>query len=165
MTMKFKAEIEKCWHPKLKDSETQAKFKTPPFTFTKYRIEFPEEFKNDTLHLIFDEVCPFTDNAKYIFGKTVDDYDKKRFTITLENGNGCETYLNINWSNKIICNLIHKRYWWQKESNFLIKEIIKLLLAALLGFLIGLKSCRGESTAKKQSEILYRNNTTTPAQK
>ena len=130
--MKFKAQILGCWHPSTRNEITNEPIGKHILTFKKYKIIFPKEFITQTLHLEFFGACPFQNNAKYTLDKALDTNDKIKFQITINNE--CKAFININWYNRIKCNIIHKRYLIDREREW----FLKTLIAALLGFLFAI---------------------------
>jgi hypothetical protein len=160
--MKFKAQITGYWHPSNNDGTTNKQLSKHYFTFTKYKIEFPKDFENETLHLMFYGACPFENNARYTISKELNLNDKQQFQITINKD--CTAFLIINPINTIKCNIIHKRYWVQQNMDTFYKAIITIISSIAsaavagvitynLGFSSGLKE--GQSKSKlEQQELL-----------
>ncbi len=120
--------------------------------FTKTRIILKEE----QLQRIF--LDPFAQNAlvyhgEYKLDKLLNKMDEKQFSIVLTNRmNNLDTgihHLDINWWNKIKANIIHHRYWIDREKEWFAKTII----STLIGFLFGIVGAyMGYKLAKTNSK-------------
>ncbi len=105
--------------------------------FSRYRIFLEDEQIN---RIWYDPllVQPVTHKSEYTFDKKLNKEDKKQFTIILTQrlnllDNGIH-HLDINLWNKIKANIIHKRYWVDREKEW----FIKTLIAAAIGFVFGI---------------------------
>lgn len=106
-------------------------------TFTKYRIRVDEAKIN---RLYFDPllVQPIADGMEYEFDKRLNREDKKMFSIILKHrlnqlDNGLH-HLDIDLWNKIRANIIHRRYWVDREKEW----FVKTLIATIIGFAFAL---------------------------
>lgn len=113
--------------------EFDKNFEWQIFEFTKSKIIFTKRQTKETYSLIFD-ICPFADKSKYTFDKVYDENDKKQFQITIDGREPCTAYLDILWWNKIKCNIIHRRYFIDREKEW----FLKTLIAAFVGFLFSI---------------------------
>src|SRR5436190_2080872 len=122
--MTFKAKIEKVFYPSTIGTPP-AKSKYNQFKFTKSKILFTRYQEETVYFLGIPLTCPIKDRTKYTFHRIVDGNDKKRFLIRLNDNITCSGFLEINWWNRLKCNLMHKRYWlWKSESNWLKQAVI-----------------------------------------
>ena len=113
------------------------------FEFGKTKIKFPKEISGKT-HPLFRPENIIYDNDKYTLielSKEDDEWTKdSKFQVKFSNGLKVNLVMN-NW-NFWKLKLMHKKTWVQKNSDFLIKESIRVLIAGFVGFLIGLKGCK-----------------------
>jgi hypothetical protein len=102
------------------------------FVFSRSRIFFNDQQMQQ--HLILEPPSPihsttsFRNGIKYSFDKIYNDYDKKVFQITV----GTHSYsspIKLNWINKIKCNILHNRYFIQRNKD----ELYKIIFAAVVG--------------------------------
>jgi hypothetical protein len=106
------------------------------FRFTRTRILFTEYQIEHTYFLDLFGVCAFVNEANYTFNKVFDNKDRKRWEITIAGGNHCKSYLKINLWNRMLCNIVHKRYWVQQEANYIKKGMVTGLFT-ILGTIAG----------------------------
>lgn len=104
------------------------------FDFTKSKIIFTKRQSKQTYFLTFHETCPFGDRSTYVFDKVYDENDKEQYQITINGQSNCTSYLEINWWNKIKCNIIHRRYFIDREKEW----FLKTLIAAFVGFMFSI---------------------------
>ncbi|MFC4263844.1 hypothetical protein ACFOWM_13185 [Ferruginibacter yonginensis] len=103
-------------------------------TFTKYKIKLKDEQIN---RIYFDPllVQVVADKMEYSFDKKLNKDDKKMFSIILKQKlnalDNCLYHLDISLWNKIKANIIHNRYWLDREKEW----FFKTLVAATIGFL------------------------------
>ena len=113
------------------------------FEFGKTKIKFPKEIPGKTHPLLRPENIIY-DNDKYTLielSKEDDEWTKdSKFQVKFSNGLKVNLVMN-NW-NFWKLKLLHKKTWIQQNSDFLIKESIRVLIAGIVGFLIGLKGCK-----------------------
>ena len=128
-------------------------------TFTKYKIRLRDEQVN---RIYFDRLLVqlVTDKMEYDFDKRQNKDDKKMFSIILKQKlNALDTglhHLDISQWNKIKANIIHNRYWIDKEKDWFFKTIIAVLFGALITFFVTKTSYKqgyndGLKEGKKQS--------------
>ena len=102
-------------------------------TLTKYRIRVKDSDAN-RLYFNFFMVQLLIDKMEYDFDKLLDKDDKKQFSIVLKQRlNPLDSgihYLDISFWNKIKANIIHHRYFIDREKEW----FIKTLIAAAVGF-------------------------------
>ena len=80
-----------------------------------------------------------SNGVNYSFDKYYDDNEKLQFRITLRNPDYVSR-LKLNWINKIKCNLIHRRYLFQRDPDWFWKAIITAFIGfifSLIGFFVG----------------------------
>ena len=125
-------------------------------TFTKNRILLSEP---QIGHLYFDpfQVQQVTDRMEYSFDKLNNSADEKMFSIILKiKLNNLDTgiyHLDISRWNKIKANIIHHRYWIDREKEWFLKTVIATtigaimaLMGAYVGYRIGLQSLKLPTT-------------------
>jgi hypothetical protein len=99
------------------------------FEFSKNRIFFTDEQKSVPLSLeppsTVHSTSSFKDGMRYKFDKVYDDKDKRRFQISVGN-TPYSSYLKIDRRNRIICNIIHNRYWLLNERQWFITFLLSL---------------------------------------
>lgn len=121
---------------------------TPPepaidemITFSKFRIILKEGQINRIFYTTILQQ-PVTHRAEYEFDKILNRNDEKKFAIILKQKlNHLDTgihLLDISTWNKFRANVIHKRYWIQKNEDWALKAIIGTLIITLTGLLIKL---------------------------
>lgn len=104
-----------------------------PFHFTKRNILFSKRHTQKRYYLSIPLACPFQHETQYTFDKVHDKEDKRRFIIYLNSDKNCGSYLQLTIWNKIKCNIIHHRYFIDREKEW----FWKTLIAAAIGFVFG----------------------------
>jgi hypothetical protein len=106
-------------------------------SFTRYKIRLNDEQLN-RIYLDPLLVQLVYDKMEYNFDKRLNREDEKMFSIILKDKlNALDKglyHLEISLWNRFKANLIHHRYWLDKEKEWFTKTII----AAMIGFLFGL---------------------------
>lgn len=103
--------------------------------FSKTRIILNEE---QTLALVVNSVeqDKLIYYPTYEFDKRPNKEDKKMFSVTLINGGIRRTmFLDIDWKNKIKANVIHHRYWVDRQRDWFVKAFIGLLLGLIATYI------------------------------
>lgn len=143
--MRFKAEIlGLLGESKFKDIGMVEPGHNKPFRFTKSKIYFTSQHKNDAYYIHLNRTNgelqgAITDKCAYTFSKDYDRDDKKRFIISLYDLNHA-AYLKLNWWNRIKCNIVHKRYLFQREGDWFWKTVITACIGfifSLIGIIVG----------------------------
>jgi hypothetical protein len=104
------------------------------FIFSKGIIYHPIKLKEFTGDIFMDKnfQSVLANDTEYKFEKN---YDPRKEVVRFEALlNNRRIILKLNKWNKIKCNLIHNRYWFQIHKDFLFQTII----AASIGFLFSL---------------------------
>jgi hypothetical protein len=103
--------------------------------------------------------------TEYIFDKTLNKEDEKKFAIILKQklnalDNGIH-FLDINWFNKIKANIIHNRYWIDKEKEWFVKTLLAAfvgaafaLIGGFLGYKLGFQNGKAIKSESQQSPSL-----------
>lgn len=132
-------------------------------TFSKYKILLKEEQIN---RIYFDPllVQVVAHKAEYDFDKIRNKEDEKQFSIILKQklnvlDKGIH-HLNISKWNKFRANIIHNKYWIDKEKEWFIKTIIATTIGALfalmgayVGYKAGLRNSQPPTIIKTPSQI------------
>ena len=110
----------------------------PVVTFSKYKILLKDEQINRIfLDPFFAQVL--SHKAEYDFDKLLNKEDKKKFSIILKqklnNLDKGIQHLDISIWNKFKANVIHNRYWIDKEKEWFIKTIIATAIGALFALM------------------------------
>jgi hypothetical protein len=156
--MKFKAKIKYLIEDKIEiQIQDMAAHKIDKeFLFSKSKIYFPKHKANKHYVIMgcLEQVGRLSDGKKYMFDKIYDeDTEKTIFKISLEGSNGCGSELQIDLWNKLKCNIIHKRYWIDREKEWFLKTMIATavgalfaLMGAYVGYKIGIQSLKLPTT-------------------
>ncbi len=127
------------------------------YTFSRSKIFVDEKQleAKPALHPFGNYVLKNQD--RYTFDKVFDDNDNLRFQIKFEN-EYC-AYLVINRKNKIICNIIHHRYFIDRNKE----KLYEILIAAAIGFLFSLIGYKkgftdGKNDSKQAQEYRLQSN-------
>lgn len=110
-------------------------------TFTRYKIRLKD---NQLNRIYLDPMLAqlIVDKMEYDFDKRLNQNDEKVFSIILKQRlNNLDKglyHLDINLWNKIKANIIHHRYWIDREKEWFFKTIV----AAAIGFLFGVIGSR-----------------------
>ena len=118
-------------------------------TFSKTRIQLKEEQIN---RIYLDPLCTnaLIYHGDYKFDKLLNRNDEKQFSIILRLNNLDTSihHLDINLWNKFKANVIHHRYWLDREKEWFAKTIISTLIGFLFGIVgayIGYKFAKSNS--------------------
>lgn len=113
------------------------------YEFGKTKIKFPKEITDKTQTLLRPENIIYDNDRYTLIELSKEDNERtKDSKFQAKFSNGLTVNLVMNNYNFWKLKLIHKKTWIQKNSDFLIKESIKALIAGSIGFLIGLKGCK-----------------------
>lgn len=115
-------------------------------TFSRYRIILKKEQINRIFYTPVQQQ-PITHRSQYEFDKILNKNDKKMFAIILkERLNKLDSgikFLDISMWNKIKANIIHHRYWIDREKEWFLKSIITAAIGAIfaiMGAYVGYKA-------------------------
>lgn len=127
MCRTFKAKI----HGSFLRSEGEQKPVDITVTFNKYRVLLEDnQIGRITLDPPWDKFI-VADKMEYRFDKKPNKEDKKMFSVYLFDN---LYHLQISFWGKIRANIIHHRYWVDREKDW----FLKTLIAAAIGFIFGL---------------------------
>lgn len=126
----------------------------PDFTFSRKRIWFSEKHKDKYYTNPF--LTYFIQHeSDYTFSKDYDKKEKKRFIVTFAGGKDA-SYIKLNWLNRIKCNIVHKRYIFQRDPDWFWKTLIAAGIGAVFGFIggsVGYKSGFRDGTKQTKEAI------------
>lgn len=94
--------------------------------------------------------------TRYSLDKIFADTGKKLYQITLNGKPNCTSIIRIDWYNKIKCNLLHRRYIFQREEDWFWKAIITTAIGfafSLISLWIGYR--QGYRTGLKEGQAQH----------
>ena len=104
------------------------------FIFSRSRIFFTKNHTETSYYIHIPLAFEFRNEANYTFDKVYDKDEKKRFRIVFTNGIH-SSFIKLNGINRIKCNIVHKRYLFQRDPDWFWKTLIAAAIGAIFGFI------------------------------
>lgn len=128
---------------------------TKDFSFTYRRILFDKRHDKRQYFLSIPLSCQFQHESEYTLATSYDKEGIKRFVITIGGDKNCSSYIEFSLWNRMKCNIVHKRYLPQRDSDWFYKTIIATaigFLFGLIGVALGYSAGRQKTTIEEKSK-------------
>ncbi len=111
-----------------------------PFIFSKKKIYFSKKHNGEMYYLSIALACGFKNESVYDLQIIEDREGKNRKAVMIGKDAACISFIKMNAWNRFKCNLIHKRYLFQRDPDWFWKTAITAgigFIFSLIGIVVG----------------------------